>query len=91
MSTVRLDEEDEILLERLRARYILLGKKMTKKELLGQLIKQAAKKYEKVQIPEDTSDLETDPAWILLQKPRKWGIRDTSTTVDDYLYQRKGA
>ena len=91
MSTVRLNEEDEILLERLRARYILMGKKITKKELLGQLIRQSAKKYEEEQLPEDTSELETDPAWILLRKPMKWGIQDTSTTVDEYLYKRKGA
>ncbi len=46
MTTVRLTEEDDVLLERLRAKYILLGNKMTKKEILGHLIRKEARKYE---------------------------------------------
>ncbi len=86
MTTVRLDKDDEELLDRLRARYILMGKKMTKKEILGQLIRQEAKKYEDEQT-RAPGKLEEDPAWILLDKAKKWGIKDTSTTVDKYLYQ----
>lgn len=87
MSTVRLNKDDEDLLERLRARYILMGKKMTKKEILGQLIRQEAKKFEEEVNNHDLLELEKDIAWKLLQKPLKWGIKDTSTTVDEYLYQ----
>lgn len=87
MTTVRLGKDDEELLERLRARYILMGKKMTKKELLGQLIRQESKKYENEQLKHPLPKLEEDSAWILLQSPIKWGIKDTSTTVDKYLYQ----
>ena len=89
MSTVRLSKEDEKLLERLRAQYILMGKKMTKKDLLGQLIRKEAKRIEYT----DSSalpKLEKDLAWQLLEKPESWGIRDTSVTVDDFLYRRKG-
>ncbi len=62
MSTVRLSKEDEKLLERLRAQYILMGKKMTKKDLLGQLIRKEAKRIEYT----DSSalpKLEKDLAW----------------------------
>ena len=87
MTTVRLSKDDEDLLERLRARYILMGKKLTKKEILGNLIRQEAKKFEDEAVDHQLAKLEEDPAWKLLQKPIKWGIKDTSTTVDKYLYQ----
>ncbi len=87
MTTVRLNKDDEDLLERLRARYILMGKKMTKKEILGQLIRQEAKKFEEEVIDHHLPKLEEDFAWRLLKKPVKWGIKDTSITVDEYLYQ----
>ena len=86
MTTVRLNKDDEDLLDRLRARYILMGKKMTKKEILGQLIRQEAKKFEEELNDHHLPKLEQDSAWQLLQKPLKWGIKDTSTTVDEYLY-----
>jgi hypothetical protein len=86
ITTVRLNKDDEDLLERLRARYILMGKKMTKKEILGNLIRQEAKKFEDGVVNHHLPRLEDDYAWKLLQKPMKWGIKDTSTTVDEYLY-----
>ena len=86
VTTVRLNKDDEDLLERLRARYILMGKKMTKKEILGQLIRQEAKKFEDEIINHNLPKLEEDFGWRLLQTPVKWGIKDTSTTVDKYLY-----
>jgi len=87
MTTVRLSKDDEELLERLRARYILMGKKMTKKEILGNLIRQEAKKFEEEAVENRLPKLEEDIAWKLLFKPIKWGIKDTSTTVDEYLYR----
>ena len=87
VTTVRLNKDDEDLLERLRARYILMGKKMTKKEILGLLIRQEAKKFEEEVINHNLPKLEEDFGWKLLQTPVKWGIKDTSTTVDEYLYQ----
>lgn len=87
MTTVRLSKDDEDLLERLRARYILMGKKLTKKEILGNLIRQEAKKFENEVIDPHLPKLEDDIAWKLLRTPLKWGIKDTSTTVDKHLYQ----
>ncbi len=86
MTTVRLNKDDEDLLDRLRARYILMGKKMTKKEILGQLIRQEALKFEEEINDHHLPKLEQDFAWKLLLKPLKWGIKDTSTTVDEHLY-----
>ena len=66
-----------------------MGKKMTKKDLLGQLIKKEAKRIEYTN-SSALPVLEQDIAWQLLDKPESWGIRDTSVTVDDFLYRRKG-
>ena len=87
MTTVRLSKDDEDLLERLRARYVLMGKKLTKKEILGNLIRQEAKKFEDEVVNHHLLKLEEDVAWKLLEKPIRWGIKDTSTTVDEHLYQ----
>ncbi len=86
MTTVRLSKDDEDLLERLRARYILMGKKYTKKEILGILIREEAKKFEDEVVNHHLPKLEEDYAWKFLYKPIKWGIKDTSTTVDAHLY-----
>ncbi|MHA1450386.1 MAG: hypothetical protein ACTSP4_13300 [Candidatus Hodarchaeales archaeon] len=86
MTTVRLSKDDEDLLERLRAKYILMGKKMTKKEILGNLIRHEAKKFEDEEVDSQLPGLEDDIAWKLLNAPLKWGIKDTSTTVDKHLY-----
>ena len=86
MTTVRLSKDDEDLLERLRAHYISMGKKLTKKEILGNLIRQEAKKFEDNVVDHHQSKLEDDIAYKLLSKPQNWGIKDTSTTVDEHLY-----
>jgi len=37
-------------------------------------------------LTEKLPPLEKDPAWILLEKPKKWGIKDASTKIDETLY-----
>jgi hypothetical protein len=66
-----------------------MGKKLTKKDLLGQLIRQASQHLEATET--NLPALEEDPAWLLLGEPEHWGIHDTSTTVDNYLYRNRGA
>ena len=88
MATLRIDNEDDELLERIRAQYILKGVKKTKKEILKELIAQKVKEMHDLEIleEEETESVEEDYAWKMLEKAPKWGIKDTSTTVDQYLY-----
>jgi len=30
--------------------------------------------------------LEEDPAWKKLEKPKRWGIKDSSKRIDEFLY-----
>ena len=88
MTTVKLDTEDNELLEKLRAKMILRGVKKTKKDILSELINKAFKSEEL--ISEDTINntipIEKDPLWKILQSPDKTGISDTSTNIDDFIY-----
>ena len=87
MATLRIDNEDDELLERIRAQYILKGIKKTKKEILKEIIAQKVKEMHDLEImEEETESIEEDYAWKMLDKAPDWGIKDTSTTVDQYLY-----
>ena len=91
MTTVRISPEDDKLLEQIRSKNILKGIKMSKNEILSELIR---KSYHEMGLlannsVESIQPLDEDPAWLLLRKPLKWGIKDTSTTVDQYLYKDK--
>lgn len=88
MTTVKLDSEDDELLEKLRAKMILRGKKMTKKDILGKLIKQASVQEELFEndVLDQSVPLEEDEFWRILQRPDKLEMTDTSTKVDEYVY-----
>jgi len=36
----------------------------------------------------ESSTLEEDPAWKKLEKPKHWGIKDSSKRIDEFLYGR---
>ena len=86
---MKIDTEEDDLLEKLRAKMILRGKKMTKKDIIGELIKKASEKEELYS--NDTLDtslpLEKDPMWKILNNPDQTGLRDTSTKIDEYIYK----
>ena len=86
MSTIRIDKKHQDLLDKLIAKMVLKGNKITKKKLLGLLIEKAAKSEEmesnKGEIP-----LEEDVAWKELDNTFSLGIKDLSEKVDFYLYQ----
>ena len=88
MTTVKIDTEDDASLEKLRAKMILRGKKMTKKDIIGELIRKATKEEEVY--TDDGIDmsvpLDKDPMWDILHSPDPTEITDTSTNVDEYLY-----
>ena len=90
MATLRIDNEDDELLEKIRAQYILKGIKKSKKDIIKELITKKAQEIYELQLLEENEDpLEEDYAWKMLDKPLDWGITDTSKTVDYYLYGRK--
>jgi len=74
----------ETLLEEVRVRN---GIRLTAEELISRAIEFAMKR-----IDEFTEEirvlppLEEDPAWKMLRRPVRWGVRDASARVDECLY-----
>ena len=65
-----------------------MGKKVTKKEILGRLIREDHERLNLISDAElqDAPPLFEDPAWKMLSSSISWGISDSSTTIGEYLY-----
>ena len=88
MPTVKIDVEEDELLEKLRAKMILRGKKRTKKDILADLIKKAdveEEMYNSDKI-DNSLPLEKDPMWKILNNPDKTGLSNTSINIDEHIY-----
>ncbi|TFG01537.1 MAG: hypothetical protein EU540_03450 [Promethearchaeota archaeon] len=85
ISTIRIDKEDVKYLDELISHLILRGKKITKKKLIGKLIKEALI-AEGLKNSNELNSLEKDLAWTGLKDVFKLGISDLSEKVDDLLY-----
>ena len=88
MPTVKIDNQIDELLEKLRAKMIMRGVKKTKKDILSELI---LREYKSEELLDDdnidtTIPLEEDPIWEILNNPDKTGIKDSSTNIDDFIY-----
>ncbi len=74
----------ETLLEEVRARN---GVRLTAEELISRAIEFAMRRLDEfAEEIKRLPPLEEDPAWKMLQRPVRWGIRDASVRVDECLY-----
>jgi len=89
MSTIRIDEKHQKLLDKLIASMILRGRKMNKKKFIGELIENALIS-EGIPIEDRMIPLEEDPAWTGLKDTFHLGFPDLSENVDALLYQLDG-
>ena len=85
ISTIRIDKEHIKYLDELVSHLILRGKKISKKDLLGKLIKEALI-AEGLNNSNELNSLESDLAWKGLKDVFKLGISDLSEKVDELLY-----
>ncbi len=92
MSTIRIDKEHQEILDRLLATLVLKGKKINKKDLIGELIEDAAHKMAESEpnFSDALLPLTEDPAWIGLEKTFKLGHPTLSESVDRELYRLDG-
>ncbi len=88
ISTIRIDKENVKNLDELISHLILRGKKITKKELIGKLIKEALI-AEGLKNSNELKSIESDLAWKGLKDVFSLGITDLSEKVDDILYGEK--
>ena len=90
MSTIRIDEEHQEILDRLLAKLTLKGKKIKKKDFIGHLIEKAAYNDSILTDFDDILPLSEDPAWIGLKKTFRLGHANLSERVDEELYTLDG-
>ena len=84
---IRIDEKHQKLLEKLIAHLRLKGKKISKKNLVCDLIENALHQ-EGISLDDNIlPPLSEDRAWIDLEDCFSSGIDDLSENVDIYLYQ----
>ncbi|MGH9909962.1 MAG: hypothetical protein ACRD32_04920 [Nitrososphaerales archaeon] len=88
MSTIKLDSNRKMKLEKFVASLLMKeGIKITLQEALGLMVDYSLEKREDfIKKIKSLPPLEKDPAWIMLEKPDDWGIKDASERVDEYLY-----
>ena len=86
-TTVKIDEEKKEKLEKFLATVLLKrGEKISMQRALGAMVDHALRCEEFAGELEKLPPLEGDPAWILLHKPKNWGVKDLSGNVDKYVY-----
>jgi len=88
MATLRISDEVNRRLEEFLALLLLRrGVKIDKKTFVERAILYVIRDQGFVEeIVGDTVPLDEDPAWVLLDKPKSWGIEDSSMRIDEYLY-----
>ncbi len=85
--TVKLDEERKKKLERLLAKLMVEeGKKVTLQEALGRAVDRALEDDEFLEDLSDIPPLEEDPAWKMIENPKRWNVKDSSEDIDEHLY-----
>lgn len=86
-TTVKMDEEKKRKLERFLAEHLLKsGEKISIQETLGKMVDHAVNCQKFVEELEELPPLEEDPAWKMLQNPKKTGIDDLSENIDKHVY-----
>jgi hypothetical protein len=85
---VKIDKKRKESLERFVASLILEKRnKVTLQEALGLMVDYSLENKEKlVERLRRLPSLEKDPAWVILQHPDDWKVKDASERVDEYLY-----
>ena len=60
---------------------------LTAEELISRAIEFAMRRIDEfAEEIKELPPLEEDPAWKMLQRPVRWGVRDASVRVDERLY-----
>jgi hypothetical protein len=88
-TTVKLNDQIKREIENLQAQILIKqNRKLTQQEIMEKLIEFALKFAINIfGSLEENKPVEEDYAWKMLDNPLKWGIKDSSTTLDEKLYR----
>jgi hypothetical protein len=85
---IKIEERKKAKVDRFLASLMLQeNKKITTQEAIGLMIDYALENEDEIvkklkQLPV----LEDDPAWKALNNPKHWGVKDSSTRIDEFVY-----
>lgn len=89
-ATVKIEGAKKEKLDKFLASVLLKeGIKVTLQEALGLMVDYALENEENfINRLRELPPLEGDPAWKELENPRHWGVKDSSSRIDEFLYGR---
>lgn len=89
--TVKIEDDRKERLDRFLASMLLKeGIKITLQEALSLMVDYALENEEDfIERLRELPPLEEDPAWMALESPEHWGVRDSSDRIDEFLYGRE--
>ena len=89
-TTIKIEDTKKEKLDKFLASLLLQeGIKVTLQEAIGLMVDYALENEEDiVKRLRELPPLEDDPAWKALDKPKHWGIKDSSKRIDEFLYGR---
>jgi len=89
-TTVKIEDAKKEKLDMFLASLLLKeGVKITLQEALGLMVDYALENEEDIiKRLKELPPLEEDPAWKGLETPMRWGIKDSSKRIDEFLYGR---
>jgi len=89
-TTIKIEDAKKEKLDMFLASLLLKeGVRITLQEAVGLMVDYALENEEDIikrltKLP----PLEEDPAWKGLENPKRWGIKDSSKRIDEFLYRR---
>ena len=89
-TTIKIENDKKEKLDKFLASLLLKeGIKVSLQEAVNLIVDYALENEEAVIAKlKEMPPLEEGPAWKALEKPRRWGIRDSSRRIDEFLYGR---
>ena len=86
--TVKIEDDKKDKVDRFLASLLLQeGIKITLQEAIGLMVDYALENEDEIiRKLKELPSLEEDPAWENLERPKHWGIKDSSKRIDEFVY-----
>jgi len=87
-ASIRIEDAKKEKVDRFLASLLLQeGIKVTVQEAIGLMVEYALENEEEIiRKLKELHPLEKGPAWKALEKPKHWGMRDSSKRIDEFVY-----
>jgi hypothetical protein len=85
---IKIEEKKKAKVERFQASLLIQENlKVSLQEAIGLMIDYALENEEEfIKRLKELPALEEDPAWKTLDNPKRWGVKDSSKRIDEFVY-----